>query len=182
MEGIHDLIVFAGIGEGDLPALDLSVGCFDYIVDRLATACVDGVEVEDLVLAVIVPDDVAQDGVDAQGSVGDKDDRVEGRVEKGCDGCAGLVEDVVLLVANEGVRTGFGSVLVGTEFGLDYTGVGSEGALGLKKVGSVRNSVEYDAQVRNKMKVTMVEVAKVGIKEKVGLQPRPKSQEFLIWS
>ena len=50
----------------------------------------------------------------------------------------------------------------------------------MKKVGSVRNSVEYDAQVRNEMKVTMVEVAEVGIKKKVRLQSRAKSQDFLI--
>ena len=129
-EGGEDGGVFAGVEEGDGAGGDETVAVFEDVVDCFLAAAVDGGEVEDFVAAVGVPDYVAEDRVDADGGVGDEDGGFGGDVEEFCDGGARLVQELGVLVTDEGVRRGFGAVLVRAEFGLDGAGNRAEGACG----------------------------------------------------
>lgn len=101
---------------------------FDDVVDGSSAAAVDGVEVEDLILAVGVPDDVAQDCVDTRRGVGHEDGCLGRYPEQLGDGLAGFVEQLWVLVPDERVWRGFGAVLVGAQLGLHEAWDGAEGA------------------------------------------------------
>lgn len=87
---------------------------------------VDGGRVQDVV--TLLEDQVPQDRVDAGGGVGDEDAFFDGGVDERGDGGAGGVEEVWVLVADEGVWALLGKGLVLAEDVSDGFGVGAEGA------------------------------------------------------
>lgn len=92
MEAGEDGGVGEWVGEQDGMARNVAAkGGLGKVEDGLGAAAVGGGKVEDLVSAVGVPcvGEGSQDGVDADGCVGDEDDFIRGSaVEKGCDGGA----------------------------------------------------------------------------------------------
>lgn len=77
--------------------------------DRLLARAIDGVEVDDHVSWFV--DEIAEDGVDAEGGVLDEYTGVEGDIEEGGDCSAGGEEVVWGLVAHESVWAGLGEGL-----------------------------------------------------------------------
>ncbi len=91
-ESIQYLFVLQGVGDIDATGAHSAVAALDDIVHSLGTSAVDGAEVEDLVLAVIVPLHIVEDGAHANAGVADKYHGVERYVEHVRNGCSGLVE------------------------------------------------------------------------------------------
>lgn len=96
------------------------------VLDSLVAPPVDGGRVQDVV--ALLEDQVPQDRVDAGGGVRDEDAFFDGGVDERGDGGAGGVEEVGVLVADEGVWALLGKGLVLAEDVSDGFGVGAEGA------------------------------------------------------
>lgn len=90
------------------------------------TSLVNSSKIQDMVAIFVLQ--VAEDGVDAQGGIGNKSHGVTWRIEQFCDRGTRGVEVGWVLVADELVGTCFGGVLEGAEGGLDGAWVGAEGA------------------------------------------------------
>lgn len=95
---IGDWIVSLDSAVGNKPSGVVNVG------DGLVARAVDGVERQDLVVAVLVPWDVTENSVDGCGCVGDKHAVVYWGIDKGSNGGAGLVQIAVIGIANKGIR------------------------------------------------------------------------------
>lgn len=120
-----------GVGEGDGAGLDEPPAGVGDVGDGLLAGAVGGGEVEDLVAAVGVPGlgEGAEDGVDADGGVGDEDELVEvGRAEELGGGAAVVVEELGVGVADELVGPALVEVLVVVEPLLDEGGGGAVGS------------------------------------------------------
>lgn len=108
----------------------MAAGCLDDIGDGAAATAVDGVKEENLVEAVVVPFQVAEDRVDACGGIADEDDGLDGDIQEGGEGGPGSVEEGRILVVDEGVGVGLRLRLVGKEAGLDEGGDSAKRAWG----------------------------------------------------
>lgn len=92
---------------------------------------------EDFVGSLRGPNEVAEDGVYAEGGIADEDAGGNGDAKEVGDGGAGNVEEGGVGVADEGVRLGFREGLVGTEAGLDGARDGAKRACGGIRDGTV---------------------------------------------
>lgn len=73
------------------------------ISDGLVARTIDGAEAQDLVFAVLVPRDVAENSVNCCSCVGDEDAVVYWGIDKGSNGGAGLVQIAIVGVADKGI-------------------------------------------------------------------------------
>lgn len=84
--------VFDGVDYVDSAGFDEVLRGFTGVVYGFSAGAVDGVEVEDLVFAVRIPNEVSQDGIHAGGCVWDVYHRRDGDIEDFGDGFSRLVQ------------------------------------------------------------------------------------------
>lgn len=96
--GIGDWILRCDYAVGNKASGVANVG------DGLVASTIYSAEAQNFVVAVLVPRDVAENSVDGCGCVGDKHAVVYWGIDKGSNGGAGLVQIVIVGVADEGIR------------------------------------------------------------------------------
>lgn len=74
---------------------------FADVLDGVSTGSIDGFEIENLVFAVGVPDDVAKDGVDSHGCIGNHHNGFEVCVQEFSNSCSGGIQELGTGVSNE---------------------------------------------------------------------------------
>ena len=124
LESIHQPVILHGIGIFHPHRLSRRGLC--DVLHSSMTSLVNSSKIQDMVAIFVLQ--VAEDGVDAQGGIGNKSHGVTWRIEQFCDRGTRGVEVGWVLVADELVGTCFGGVLEGAEGGLDGAWVGAEGA------------------------------------------------------
>lgn len=115
----QDLVVFKWVFQLDLMSRYLAAMVVNEIVSRLAAGLVHRREGDDDIPAVVVPDNIAQDGVHALGSIPDEDYGFDGRIHYLRDSGSRFIQEPRVLIANEPVRASLALVLILPELGVD---------------------------------------------------------------
>lgn len=85
-------------------------------------------EVKNLILSISIPNYVPNDSIDPSCSIRNEYDRVNRGVENLCCCSSRLVEELRILIADEGIGLGFTCLLVSLLFLADNTGNTAKGA------------------------------------------------------
>ncbi|EZF94145.1 hypothetical protein H113_05084 [Trichophyton rubrum MR1459] len=100
-EELYNLVVLERVVELDLAGSDQPLAQLADVASHLAQWRKDDADLDNLVKAVFVPDEVTHDGVGGRGAVGDQHDVVWVSVEQVCHGLARLVQPCRKLVFGE---------------------------------------------------------------------------------
>jgi hypothetical protein len=111
LEELDKICVFKWKGELNSSALHEAFGELRNVLDGFTTGTIDGGEIYDLILSVLVPDDITEDCIHTRCGIWHKYGSIYRSIEKLSNGLAGLIQELGIFIANEWIRSQLALIL-----------------------------------------------------------------------